>query len=289
LDSGLARSRADGTYTITGLQAGDYTVRFSDCSGRTDFLPEWYDDQPSAESAFPVGVATGGTTAGIDAELTQGGAIAGHITGSGFVCIQAFDTTGTGRGQTVTFNGAYTLHSLPAGTSRLVFTGGCGFTGSGAGQWYDGRLGIVDADPVDVVAGATTQGIDYEYVEGVITGSITSPGGALLSDVCVSVRQTTGTATRTTRTHAFAPENYRIGGLPAGDYRIEFRDCGDRNLATEWYDNRPNFASAVIVPIPAADATAERVDAVLEPPASCPPNRPAPCRPVPGQPVGSRR
>ena len=32
----------DGTYTLSGLADHDYAVRFVDCTGGGDYLPQWY-------------------------------------------------------------------------------------------------------------------------------------------------------------------------------------------------------------------------------------------------------
>ncbi len=130
--------------------------------------------------------------------------------------------------------------------------------------------------------------IDFSLNQYLITGDEpmlfhTGIDGSRLGQVCVTVRQTTGTGTRSTRSGASTagPDNYRVGGLPAGDYRVEFRDCGGRGLATEWYDDRPTMRSAVVVTLTASASAATAIDAELAPPRNYPPRRPA-CRPTPG-------
>ncbi len=69
---------ADGSYQITGLAAGSYTVRFADMQDR--YATEWFDDATDEASATPVAVAQGATVSGIDAQLALGGSISGTVT-----------------------------------------------------------------------------------------------------------------------------------------------------------------------------------------------------------------
>ncbi len=87
-----ASTAADGRYTITGLPAGAYFVRFSS-DGRTD---HWYDGAPTPVGARRIelvptgievyGVDLGGDSRGVNAILDQEGAVAGR----------AADATGRG-------------------------------------------------------------------------------------------------------------------------------------------------------------------------------------------------
>ena len=67
---------ADGTYELTGLPEGSYTVTFEDFEGT--FAREYYDDALDVADADPVDVATGQDVSGIDAELSAGGAHPGR-------------------------------------------------------------------------------------------------------------------------------------------------------------------------------------------------------------------
>ena len=60
-----------GDYHLTGLGAGSYILKFSDCVNPDDpaFVTEFYDDQLSADEAVPVTVAEDSPTDGIDIEL----------------------------------------------------------------------------------------------------------------------------------------------------------------------------------------------------------------------------
>ena len=66
---GFAATNASGNYTITGLKAGDYKLRLSDCSpfGVLDFDTEWWNNKASYAAADTVSVTAGGNSTGKDA------------------------------------------------------------------------------------------------------------------------------------------------------------------------------------------------------------------------------
>ncbi len=72
-------TNADGTYTISGLAAGDYRVQFSAPMG-SDLITEYYSDTTNYSAATPVTVTAGNTTSDIDAQLATGGKITGRVT-----------------------------------------------------------------------------------------------------------------------------------------------------------------------------------------------------------------
>lgn len=62
----------DGGHYLAGyLRAGDYKIRFSDCSGRDLYVEEWYDDEAHEADADLVTVVAGVETFGIDAVLAR--------------------------------------------------------------------------------------------------------------------------------------------------------------------------------------------------------------------------
>ena len=63
---------------LGGLRAGNYAVHFRDAAGK--YAPEYWQDQPSVNTAGAVAVTSGQTHTGIDAQLEVGGTIAGTVT-----------------------------------------------------------------------------------------------------------------------------------------------------------------------------------------------------------------
>ena len=70
---------SDGSYLITGLFPGSYTVTFRDVDDR-GYAAEFYDDANNEGSATAVEVGAGEAVVGIDAQLEEGGSISGRVT-----------------------------------------------------------------------------------------------------------------------------------------------------------------------------------------------------------------
>lgn len=68
--SAQAVSAADGSYTIGGLAAGEYTVYFDEPLNVDDYAFEWYDDSLTREGATLVTVGGGQAVTAVDAALT---------------------------------------------------------------------------------------------------------------------------------------------------------------------------------------------------------------------------
>ena len=191
-------------------------------------------------------------TSGIDAVLAP----AGHVTGT----VTDASTTGLGgikvhvyaslddyygengpAGWTLTNpDGTYDLGGLPAGDGYLVE-----FRDDDNGdyitQYYDGQVTIEAATPVSVTPGTPLSGIDAVLAPaGHITGTVTDASTTGLGGISVNAYRNNGPGNwewaNGTRTN---PDGtYDLGGLPTGDYRIEFYDdSGD--YVTQWFDNSP--------------------------------------------------
>ncbi len=68
----------DGKYAIVGLPDGHYVVEF--WAPYLGYLTQYFDGAASFEDADEVVVTSGGTVSGVDAELEEGGKIAGRVT-----------------------------------------------------------------------------------------------------------------------------------------------------------------------------------------------------------------
>ena len=164
-DSGY--TDAGGNYTISGLKAGNYRVRFFDC-GPLEFSDEYYNDKRSLATANPVTVTTGTVAANINAQLAPAGSISGTVTSSSGavlenICVDAYDSNGemVGDGRSVD-SGVYVVRGLPTGSYRLRFHD-CG-SGLFTSEYYDDKASLAAANPVAVTAGSDTPGKDVELV-----------------------------------------------------------------------------------------------------------------------------
>jgi protocatechuate 3,4-dioxygenase beta subunit len=216
-------TRADGSYTLTGLATGSYQVCFSSQNARgastTGYLDECYDNLPSYSSGTPVPVRTGQTSSGIDAALAAAGAITGRITdsaGDPVPDIWASASGGSYGDATSDSNGDYRLTGLAAGLYTLCFDGTYaisavapyGYTSSCAGDhWL----------LADVVAGqATTMDGTVEKAGGV--GGVVTGDDGPLAGVWVSVYDSSDDMLPSTITD----ENggYQFTGMPPGEVTV---------------------------------------------------------------------
>jgi 5-hydroxyisourate hydrolase-like protein (transthyretin family) len=177
---------ADGTYRLSGIPGGTYTLSFQ---SQGDFVDEYYDDTDQAH-ATPVVVGEGASVTGIDARLAK----AAHITGTAadpdgngfeFLAVNAFRWTGsTWELVSTSFGGTqdndpandthYDVPGLSPGTYRLEFDAYDTFTtptGGGltevAHEFYDDQPSIELArDIVVTTDGEVLSGYDAVLERG---------------------------------------------------------------------------------------------------------------------------
>ncbi|HEX6930702.1 MAG TPA: carboxypeptidase-like regulatory domain-containing protein [Streptosporangiaceae bacterium] len=172
---GFAGTGIDGSYTATGLTAGQYQVLFNDPTcfiGQDRFASQWYNGQPTASTADIITVTAGHTTSGISAKLQPLGSIRGTVTDPGHApvsgeCITAVpigkDLGGlfpvTAEVAITTTAGSYSLADLQPGTYKVKFSTGCGDRGFKT-QWWQAASSRTSATAIAVSAGAVVSGID---------------------------------------------------------------------------------------------------------------------------------
>ena len=72
-------TRNDGTYELGGLRAGTYRVGFDSISG--GYMPEFWDDAVTVETATDIVLGASSTATNRDARLAAGSHITGTVTG----------------------------------------------------------------------------------------------------------------------------------------------------------------------------------------------------------------
>ena len=267
----VATTATDGTYSISGLSTGSYTVQFSTGCGNSDgFLAQYYDDQTSAASANAVSVTAGATSNGIDAALAAGGMITGTVTAAAGgaalsgICIYAYNSAGASAGATSASDGTYGLTGLGTGSYTVEFYPGCGNAGAYQTQYYDNQAIQTSANAVSVTAGATTSDIDDALAGGgTITGKVTAAtGGAALSGICVAAAAA-GSPVGSVATTA-SDGTYSIAGLPTGSYTVEFYGgCGTAgDYLAQYYNDQTSQGSADPVKVTAGGTTSGISDAL---------------------------
>ena len=245
-----------GAYSVGGLPSADYKVEFEDCGSPLFHISECYDDKEGLGSADPVSVTAGSDTSGINAALAFGGSISGTVTDEtsgdplSDISVTVYDTSGYwGRSGHTDFSGAYSVGELPPGDYKVRFRD-YDVPTTHMSEWYDDKADRDSADPVSVTAGFDTSGINAALaLGGSISGMVTDEAtGDLLSDICVAVDDISGHWVGLGRTDFSGA--YSVGGLPSGDYKVEFEDCGSPIFhLSEWYDDKEDSESADLVAV----------------------------------------
>ena len=265
-DFGNDATDETGEYSITGLEAGSYTLHFEACgSGGGSYAPEYFHDKLTRVTATRVVVAAAGT-ATANEDLGPAGSISGRVTGPGAVglgssCVRAETQGGNQIAEVQTdFEGAYEISGLATG-SYIVSFNDCQDRGL-VDEYYENAPLRSDAEPVAVLAGAETSAIDAELAAGAaIEGTVIDPDGFPADGACIDVYDADGR--RTAGTDVNSNGTYSVDSLAAGTYTVHFEDCNGTSLAGEWWEDEPLRTDATPITV-AAGATADGIDAQLE-------------------------
>ena len=245
------RTMDNGSYVISGLSAGTYTLRFTPDRTGPSYVGEWWNDKPDEDSATTFKVGSSGTVTGKNAQLAVGATIAGVVTapdGTPLSSVgvsalrweddwEGFDEVTSAETDD---NGTYRLAGLTAGTYTLRFdpsVGGANFVS----EWWDNKPDEESATTFKVSTGGTITGKNAELaVGGTIEGSVTSAKGEPISGVDVvpyrwdaqtGEYQSVGGDAATDEDGVF-----HSTGLPAGSYTLQF-NAEDGKYASEWWQD----------------------------------------------------
>ncbi len=151
----------DGKYALAGLPNGSYVVEF--WATYLGYIRQFFDDVASFEDADEVVVAGGGTVPAVNAELEQGGEIAGRVTDSTTnagieeVEVCAFSLNAFGGCALTGSTGNYTIRGVASGSYAIEFW--AEFLGYET-RYYNEQSSSGGANLVNVVAPNTTAGIN---------------------------------------------------------------------------------------------------------------------------------
>jgi 5-hydroxyisourate hydrolase-like protein (transthyretin family) len=228
----LARTAADGTYTLGPLPDGPYTVRFYDPGLR----------RVTAYSLAPVEVTRGRTTAGADGALTLMGIARGRVvdaeTGAGVAGVRV-----TGRGDYGAYrpvytdaDGRYELPGLADGRYRLTLF-------DPAHRYQDGQTDVLDVASGRVIEVADARLPKWGEVRGRVTDGVT---GQPVRGAWVKVYSASNPPRTLGSAVTAADGRYAVSGLSSGAYRAEFSHPMGWYLP-QFYAGAPTLKGATVV------------------------------------------
>lgn len=261
-DGSETETNPDGTYSIFGIQPGQWSVQFAGgCGNAGSFAPQFYDNQPDGQLATLIQFSPGKRTRNIDAVMRPGGTVSGVVTNASGrrlsnICVgaatqgQAELNSGIFTDIEFTDNGHYLMQNLAPNPYLIQF--GCA-GGRYASQWFKSQPDLTTADLLSVNPGGTTMASARLSRAGSIAGTVTDQAGHPLSGICVSIADTRGEAfvdlpgspALTTKAG-----RYTVGGLIPGRYLVQFMDCNLRvRYGSQWYKDKTKVKSATPVVI----------------------------------------
>jgi len=265
---GCDKTRADGTYEITGLPAGEYIVEFWT---EGTYVTQYWEEANSRVKATPVVVTAGDVTPGIDAELERSASIGGTVTaaatGAPVQYVEACASLGEFErcGWTNSL-GEYTIFGLYEGSWNVYF------------YTYEAEADVVSAPyaggPVPLAAKEAKTNIDAALVAGgQILGTVrsaTTNAGLSGVEVCLTEADYLESLGCLTTGSSGA---YRFYGIWSGRFKVVFSP-EEKDLPwsegkadpypTQWWNQQTTFATATPISI-TPPAVVTGVDASLAP------------------------
>ncbi|MDH7516222.1 MAG: carboxypeptidase regulatory-like domain-containing protein [Bacteroidota bacterium] len=263
------RSDQDGKYVLT-VPGGAYLVR-AEAQG---YLSEYFDNARTPDKATLVTVdATHPQATGVDFRLGTGGVITGKVTDLANAapiegCLVTVGGTvngnpssnigATGPYALTNASGEYRITGLETG-EYTVFASKHGYSG----QYYDHVPDVSQATKVKVLEGQETTGIDFS-LSGLpaITGTVwntSSQAVPFATVVATSVAATPTQPVKSFATRSAQNGTYRLV-VPAGKYKVQASAVG---YLTEFYQEKPDAASADEVTVPATGGDVSGIDFTL--------------------------
>ncbi len=247
------QTQPDGTYSITGLSAGDYKVQYQDCNPTPQYLDQWYLGRADSGSADLVSVVAGVDTPLSDVQLVMGISVAGTVTDGSGTPIGGLQVnvnpvnSGQSTGIQTQPDGTYRTNPLPPGDYKVQF--GDSNTPTYAHEFWNGKPSWNTGDTLTLASGdaPTHGGIDAQLpAAATIQGTVTGAGGAPIGGVCVSANVPNNGGWDWAAGANTQPDGtYTLTQLPPGSFAIQFHDCNQNSpYIDQWYDNQGSFDQA---------------------------------------------
>lgn len=254
---GSATTNASGVYTVsTASPSGQFRLRFN-ATGQF-YVLEFFDSQPSLDTASVITATVNGTVGGLNAVLDRGVQLTGRVLAADSllplndVDVALYNASGAFAGATATNPaGAYTVTtSLSSGPYRLQFTTEASSdsnTRRYAPEYYSGKASLAAADPLTATVNAVTTAQDATLDRGAtISGTVTTFGAGQPYTVTVRLYTSNGSFVDSASSAGGA---YQFEGLSAGSYKLEFAPASNTPYVTKYYDNRFSLNAADVITV----------------------------------------
>ncbi len=251
------------------VPARTYRIRFYDPSGR--YLEEVYHNAGSLDAGTDVPVAPGATATITEQLVRATGQIKGCLTDKatgafvGGIEVTAFRWDAASASwvvqatrQTVS-DGRYVFSGLPAGTYRLRFADvSVEWSGAYVSEYYNDKPDIASASSISVTAGMAPATCDAVLSPiASISGTVTEAMGAAPIAGCTVTAYDATTHDYAGSATTDATGLYFLYDLADGSYHLLFHRAPDADggYVDEYYNDKPDIASANAVSVTAGTAT----------------------------------
>jgi len=159
---GCTESDSLGEYALKGMAAGAYEIEFWPLG--QNYQPQWYDHRSHWWESDPVVVTLGAVETGIEADLLPAAGVEGQVRLGGSpveeaeVCAWSTDPEGAIRCALSGADGRYAINGLPGDEYKVEFFDYV----TESIQFWDHKATWEEANPLSLIAGNTTTGIDAD-------------------------------------------------------------------------------------------------------------------------------